>query len=170
MTVFMRPLFLYELAARSSKAIIALFLLVISVSDADSRDVEVWFDYRTGLALGGYDTVAYFTRRKSIGGYSEYQVTKNGVTWYFENIGNKEAFIRHPNVYKPKFSGYDPYALSKGKIARGSPRLWVLEKDRLYLFENIINKRLWLYDIEKYRKKAQANWPALSKNLIPPIR
>ena len=143
------------------------WLLLVSSA---AGEVNVWQDPMTGYALGGYDPVAYYTRGEATPGSSDHQYYFNGVTWKFENIGNKDAFIKTPYVYHPDFAGYDPYALLKGRTAQGVPTLWVKYKRRLFLFHNIVNKHLWTQEKEKHLEEADKIWPKLSKTLLSPIK
>ena len=57
-----------------------------------------------------------------------------GVVWRFRNEGNRAAFAADPEVYTPRFGGYDPLGVARGVAAPGFPQLWVRRNDRLYLF------------------------------------
>ena len=64
----------------------------------------------TGLALSGFDPVAYFTDGKPQFGRPELEFRNNGAVWRFRNEGDRAAFADHPEVYMPRFGGYDPVA------------------------------------------------------------
>ncbi len=146
----------------------ALFFIFF-FTDLNKSSAGGWADPATGFAIGGYDPVSYFTRRRAVLGQFDYQHSYEGVAWKFENIGNKEAFEKFPHIYSPQFSGYDPYALIQGKLARGLPTLWIIHNDRLYLFDNIINRRLWMDDKSRFIQKGKRVWPNMSKDLVKPI-
>ncbi|AXS41752.1 hypothetical protein [Breoghania sp. L-A4] len=78
----------------------------------NSRDILV--DPMTGLALLGYDPVAYFVDRKPRRGERRYELFWSGVVWRFVNEGNMAAFEAAPEVYAPQFGGYDPLVLASG--------------------------------------------------------
>src|SRR2546422_3799753 len=65
-------------------------------------------DRRTGLAIGGYDPVGYFTEEAPTPGRGEFEYTFAGAVWRFRNAGNRGAFVADPAVYMPRFGGYDP--------------------------------------------------------------
>jgi len=59
-----------------------------------------------GVAIKGYDTVAYHTEGRAVKGSSEFAYTWNDAKWYFANDGNKELFAADPERYAPQYGGY----------------------------------------------------------------
>src|SRR6188474_1141151 len=57
-----------------------------------------------------------------------------GAVWRFNNEGNRAAFAADPDVYMPRYGGYDPVGISRGHATPGFPALWVVFYARLYLF------------------------------------
>lgn len=152
-------------------SLIFLNLLLLSAAIAEEKDpVVVWMDEANGYAIGGYDPVAYFTRRKAVVGSDEVQYDHKDIYWKFENVGNREAFKSYPQIYSPQFAGYDPFALAKGRTIRGLPTLWDIYQNKLYFFHNIIHRRLWVDDKDKIIRQAHDAWPKLSKNLLRRIK
>src|SRR5262245_25113039 len=72
----------------------------------------------TGLAISGFDPVAYFTEGKALFGRPEIELNVGGAVWRFTNEGNRGAFASHPDVYAPRFGGYDPLAIGRGRRCR----------------------------------------------------
>ena len=60
----------------------------------------------------------------------------DGAVWRFRNEGNRAAFADHPEVYTPRFGGYDPVAIARGVSVPGHPLFWAVAGERLYLFYN----------------------------------
>lgn len=133
-----------------------------AIAHADPR---VWQDPATGLAIGGYDPLAYYTRETAAKGDEDHELRWGGAAWRFLNPGNRAAFERHPAVYAPRFAGYDPYALADGRAVRGLPSLWARRGERVYLFANPGNLRLWKESPDALIARAEANWPALATGL-----
>ena len=75
-------------------------------------------DWHTGLAIGGYDPVAYFTDGKPLPAEPIWNCSYGGAVWRFRNIGNRAAFAAHPDVYMPQFGGYDPLGVARGVAVR----------------------------------------------------
>ena len=80
----------------------------------------------TGLAIDGFDPVAYFADAKPQLGRAELELRFGGATWRFHNEGNRAAFAAAPDVYAPRFGGYDPVALARGAPTAGHPELWLI--------------------------------------------
>ena len=87
-------------------ALVLSFILTSLVSAATTERIVL--DRRTGLAIHGYDPVAYFTDAVALAGRAELELSYGGVVWRFRNAGNRAAFAERPDVYMPQFGGYDP--------------------------------------------------------------
>jgi len=97
-------------------ALVGLALILApQAADAGVATTErVVIDWRTGLAISGFDPVAYFTDAKAAVGRADLEYTFAGATWRFHNVGNRAAFIAHPEVYMPRLGGYDPVRAARG--------------------------------------------------------
>src|ERR1700712_2333383 len=84
----------------------------------------------SGLAIEGYDTVAYFTDAVAELGLPDFEASEAGAVWRFRNEGNRASFVAHPEVYGPQFGGYDPIDLGGGVTYAGNPRFWVVSGQR----------------------------------------
>ncbi len=142
--------------ARYALGLILFTVLFANISRAEG--VNAWSDKATGYAIAGYDPLSYFTLGKATLGHSKFEYVWNGTVWKFQNEGNRDAFMRHPEVYAPHFAGYDPYALAKGYPVEGLPTVWRIWENRLYFFHNVVNKHLWAEDPQDYEMKAKENW------------
>ncbi len=91
-------------------------------------------DCHTGLAIGGYDPVAFYTDGKPVPGSADLEFRYAGAIWRFCNIGNREAFAARPDVYMPQFGGYDPVGVAHGVAVAGNPNVWLVTGERLFLF------------------------------------
>ena len=124
-------------------------------------------DRHTGLALYGFDPVAYFTDAKPLPGRAEFEFWLAGATWRFRNEGNRAAFADRPDVYTPRFGGYDPLAVARGAAVPGNPRYWLVARERLYLFESEQARDAFAADRDKAAAAAEAQWPQVLKDLVP---
>jgi YHS domain-containing protein len=59
-----------------------------------------------GLAIKGYDTVAYHTEGRALKGKSKFSHQWNDAKWYFASAENKELFAADPERYAPQYGGY----------------------------------------------------------------
>ena len=124
-------------------------------------------DRHTGLALYGYDPVAYFTDAKPLVGRPEFELSFAGAVWRFRNEGNRAAFHDRPDVYMPGFGGYDVLAVGRGAAVPADPRNWLVIDRRLYLFESPWSRDAFAADPGKALAAARATWPELLKTLVP---
>jgi len=124
-------------------------------------------DRNSGLAIYGFDPVAYFTDSKARTGSEDLEFNYSGAAWRFTNEGNRAAFIKDPDVYMPQYGGYDPVAVSEGVVRPGHPEFFAIHQQRLFLFYSAEAKKAFEADPDTMARQADANWPALSKTLVP---
>ena len=122
-------------------------------------------DRHTGLAIYGVDPVAYFTDRKPVAGREEFEHRFAGAVWRFDNEGNRAAFIAHPGVYMPRYGGYDPVGIARGVSTAGSPDLWVVYDERLYLFYTAQARQAFIADPALVIASASARWAEVKSDL-----
>jgi hypothetical protein len=53
---------------------------------------RIMVDWHTGLAIGGYDSVAFFTDGKPMAGSVDFELRYGGAIWRFSNVSNRAAF------------------------------------------------------------------------------
>jgi YHS domain-containing protein len=78
-------------------------------------------DALSGLAIDGFDPVAYFVDQRPLAGKAEFETTWRGATWRFANAANRDAFLADPDVFAPAFGGYDAEAVTRGVTAGSNP-------------------------------------------------
>jgi hypothetical protein len=91
----------------------------------------------TGLAIDGFDPVAYFVEARARAGKPDYEITWRGATWRFANAANRDAFLADPEIFAPAFGGFDADAISRGVKASSDPGLFAIIAGRLYLFRSV---------------------------------
>jgi len=124
-------------------------------------------DRHTGLAIGGYDPVAFYTEGRPLLGKPDLELSYGGATWRFRDIGNREAFAAHPNVYMPQFGGYDPIGIAHGLAVAGNPNVWLIAGERLFLFYDRARLEKFAADAERLSEAAERKWPAVLRTLGP---
>ena len=134
---------------------------------AAATSEQVVLDRHTGLAIHGFDPVAYFTDARPAVGRKQLELSFAGVIWRFRNAGNRAAFAEHPDIYMPRFGGYDPVAVGRGVATPGHPHLWLVADDRLYLFHSLEAQSTFAADPEQAIAAAQARWADVRNTLIP---
>jgi len=120
---------------------------------------------QTGLALSGFDPVAYFTEAKAALGRPDMELSREGVVWRFLNEGNRAAFQDNPEVYTPRFGGYDPVAIARGASVPGHPQIWSLVAERVYLFYSNEARAAFVADPGRYIDAAERKWPAVLRTI-----
>src|SRR5687768_1594398 len=141
--------------------IVLCFILAAPVrADEETAKRLVNVD-RKGVALKGYDPVAYFTVGKPTKGDKAIASTYRGATYWFSAGQNKQAFEADPKKYEPQFGGYCGYAASINKLADIGPEHWSIVDGRLILQHNKKAVGLWEKDVAGNLRKADANWPGL---------
>ncbi len=119
----------------------------------------------TGLAIEGFDPVAYFVDARPMIGREAFEASEAGAVWRFRNEGNRASFVSHHNIYGPRFGGYDPTDLARGVTFAGNPRFWLIAGQRLYLFGREENRDAFAADPEGLLREANQRWPQLEQGL-----
>src|SRR5215510_11759162 len=119
----------------------------------------------SGLAIEGFDAVAYFTDAQAIRGVPDFEASEAGAVWRFQNASNRDAFAANPEIYGPQFGGYDPIDVARGIAYAGNPRFFVVTGQRLYLFGREESRNAVAANPAKFLKDARARWPGLEKTL-----
>lgn len=118
----------------------------------------------TGVAIKGYDPVAYFTDGKPEKGSSDFAHDWNGAEWRFASAAHRDLFKADPVKYAPQFGGYCAWAVSRGYTAGIDPDAWKIVNGRLYLNYNAKVQSQWAENIPGNIAKGEENWPKILKN------
>lgn len=119
----------------------------------------------TGVAIEGFDPVAYFVDGQALQGTAEFEANLWGAVWRFRNEGNRASFLAHPEVYGPQYGGYDPADIARGVTIAGNPRFFAIVAQRLYLFSREANRDAFAADPERFLYEVGKRWPALYEQL-----
>ena len=115
-----------------------------------------------GLAVHGYDVVAYFTQNEAVRGRAKYSVVYNEATYRFANQDHFKAFQADPERYVPQYGGYCAYGVAVGGKFDGDPHLWRIVDGKLYLNLNEEIQDTWVDDIPGYIAKAGEQWARIA--------
>lgn len=161
------------MSCKRSLSRLFLVLVAVGLAAAVSRDptdasemnvVDPTISAHRGLAIGGYDPVAYFTDYAAVHGDETYAVEFDGIRFLFKNADNRHQFLQDPNRYMPQFGGYSTFALAKGKLYGADPTVFDIIDGRLYLSRNERVQELWHRNPEGYIRQAEENWSELSES------
>ena len=144
---------------------IALIFLSCGGSEAPKGPV---FEVE-GVAIGGYDPVAYFEQSEAKVGQEATTSAYNGLTYQFSSTKNKNLFDQNPEKYLPEYGGWCAYAVAETSAKmQPDPTMWQIQDGKLLLFyddwmTSITGSLLeeWNTDQSSYKKKADTNWEAL---------
>jgi YHS domain-containing protein len=118
----------------------------------------------SGLALAGYDAVAYHVSGAALPGLDEFETVWRGTSWRFSSQANLAAFIADPESFMPLFEGLDPVGLARRRIVEADPYLFVIHRGRLVLFRSDQSRERFLDD-PRLARDASQNWPDISRQL-----
>ena len=155
---------------RKSRLVLAALLvsygiMIPSAWPASAREPMV-VNAQTGLAISGFDPVAYFVDAKPGFGRPDLELRQDHIVWRFRNEGNREAFADHPEVYTPRFGGYDPVAIARGVSVQGHPLFWVVHGERLYLFYDDKARAAFIAQPTRFIEAAERKWPTVAHDAL----
>ncbi len=108
----------------------------------------------SGIAIRGYDTVAYFTLSKPVKGDEAFAVQWNDATWHFSSQEHADLFENDPEAYAPQYGGYCAYGVSQNYLVKIEPEQWRIVDGKLYLNYDQKVQTTWLEDVPGYIKSA----------------
>ena len=120
-----------------------------------------------GVAINGYDAVAYFTDHKPVKGSDKFTSSYKGATFYFASAVHRDTFAKDPEHYAPQYGGYCAYGTAEGHKATTEPQAFTVVKDKLYLNYNDQVLRTWRTNISGYIEKANTNWDKVKEQPAP---
>jgi YHS domain-containing protein len=136
---------------------VAALLTLSTAALADTVNVE------NGIAIKGYDPVAYFTDHKPVKGVPTYKADYEGATYEFASEAHRALFTATPEKYAPQFGGFCAFAAAQGRKADIDPAAFTIVDGKLYLNYNLKVQAAWKQDIPGYTRKAEEAWPTVSQ-------
>ena len=141
---------------------LAIFLCMPVMAQPTPDRLKHYNVQKKGLALDGYDPVAYFKGSGAVKGKPELAVVYDGLLYYFSSKENKDLFKQNPAQYEPQFGGWCAYAMgSTGEKVEVDPETFKVKDGKLYLFYNkYFNNTLksWNKDETNLNRNASNNW------------
>ena len=114
-----------------------------------------------GLAIDGYDPVAYFVDGKPVEGSKQWSHEWQGATWRFASAANRDRFAAAPEKYAPQYGGYCAWAVAHGYTAGIDPDAWTIHDGKLYLNYDLEIRGKWMQDVPGWVAAGDKNWPRL---------
>lgn len=133
-----------------------LLFWVASVVSAENLAINADAD---GVAIHGYDPVAYFEDGGPRQGRRELAYHWRDADWWFTTPAHREAFVADPERFAPRFGGFCAYAASYGQFADIDPKAWTLHQGRLYLNYSLRVRKTWRPRADEFIGDAEQLWP-----------
>ena len=121
------------------------------------------FNESSGVAIKGYDPVAFFKDSKPVRGKDDLRFDYKGSTFVFSNADNRAAFAADPEKYVPQYGGYCAFGTARGYKADIDPATFTVVDGRLYLNYNKQVQKEWAADRTRFIRQADERWPAVRK-------
>jgi hypothetical protein len=140
---FLKPVLLFALAAAATAPAVAFD----KVNESD-----------TGVAIKGYDPVAYFIEGRAVMGSSRFSYKWQDAEWHFASAADRDLFVANPERYAPQYGGYCAYSMAAGRVAGIDPQSFKIVDGKLYLnWSNEIADKFG-HDAAENIKKGDENW------------
>ena len=162
-----RKQYCFSLAAIAALFAYAGLAFLMATGPSASAGERIVVDWHTGLAIDGYDPVAFFTDGKPLQGSPNLELRKGDVVWRFINVGNRAAFAAAPNIYMPQYGGYDPIGVARGLAVAGNPTVWLIQGQRLFLFYDGSRRQKFVGDPNRVIASADRKWPDIERTITP---
>jgi len=142
------------------KSLFSAFLLLTTLLAVASAK-ELQNVDRNGVAIQGYDPVAFFTDNRPVKGNAQFQSEYRGAKYYFASSEHKATFDKEPSKYEPQFGGYCAYGASQGHKAPVKIEAWQIVNGRLLMQYDLGVKDDFNKEQQNNLSKADRNWPGL---------
>ncbi len=148
----------------SAVLMLSMTASVMAAERINTLEKEGLFGYEpNGIAIRGYDTVAYFTQSKPVEGSDQYSTEWSGATWKFSTQEHLDLFIAEPEKYAPQYGGYCAYGVAQESLVKIEPDQWTVVDGKLYLNYNEKLNKKWQEDIPGFVKTADSLFEKLLK-------
>ncbi|HXO22576.1 MAG TPA: YHS domain-containing (seleno)protein [Thermoanaerobaculia bacterium] len=119
---------------------VALALSILCASRGIAEPIQ---KSRDGVALGGFDAVAYFTDGKAVAGKADLHHSWKGAEWHFASADDRDRFAADPGKYAPQYGGHCAWGMAQDHLQNGDPEVWKIVGGKLYLFINQDAREQW---------------------------
>lgn len=150
--------------------LMALPFISVSTQAAPNQSIQERFDtLGLGVALGGFDPVAYFPEGggKPAKGFVQRDLKHAGVTYRFASDANRDRFRANPDKYLPAFNGWCAWAMAElNARVDVEPSAYEIYNGKLYVFydhPDLNTREMWLKNPQGMVARANTNWKAFSK-------
>ena len=151
---------------RASRLSLIAVLTFLSGLASASAGTSINTGYFGGVAIEGYDPVAYFTERRAMKGSQEFAYDWLGVTWHFANAQHRDLFESNPVRYAPQYGGHCAGGAAFGEsTANIDPEAWAIVDGKLYLQYSMAALEAWQPDRDAQIATADRKWPEIKARI-----
>lgn len=120
-----------------------------------------------GVAIGGFDPVAYFSEGRAVEGREDLAHIWQGARWLFASPEHRDRFAAAPEAYAPQFGGWCAFALSRGRYAAevDPAQAWTVQDGQLFLNWSPGVRDRWLDDDDAIAT-GRGNWPHVEAAIL----
>ncbi len=141
---------------------LSFFLLLLLASMPSFGQTKTLLNLdKNGVAIQGYDPVAFFAQNKPVKGRAEFESSYKGARYLFASADDKALFEANPAKYEPQFGGFCAYAASRGHTAPIKIEAWQIVNGRLLMQYDLGVKKDFNKDPQGNLQKADKNWPSI---------
>jgi hypothetical protein len=119
-----------------------------------------------GLALRGYDPIAYFENGKPTHGADGISASYGGARYLFASESHRKLFLRNPGKYVPQYGGFCAVGTSFGEKVDGDPETGKVIDGKLYLNYNAKAQKIFDGDTQNTISRADQKWPSVKDKAL----
>ncbi|MGB0630813.1 MAG: YHS domain-containing (seleno)protein [Alphaproteobacteria bacterium] len=134
-------------------AIIALLFAAPATAASVERNIDNF-----GIAVAGYDPVAYFEIGKPVKGSASHALEHDDATYHFVNKKHRDLFSENPEKYTPAYGGWCSFGMRYDQKSRVDPHSWDIVDGKLYLTLNGGTRAVWRQKIAENISVADKLW------------
>lgn len=136
----------------------AAFWFAVVTAAASGERINTTED---GVAIKGFDTVAYFTEGRPIEGSPAFEHVWQDARWQFASAKHRDMFAADPEGYAPRYGGHCAGAMAAGRLWTIDPEAWAIVDGKLYL--NFLQSGIasFVQNPEPMIERADAHWTTI---------
>ena len=119
-----------------------------------------------GLALRGFDPVAYFEDGKPTRGAENFSASFDGARYLFASESHRKLFLENPKKYLPEYGGFCAVGTSFGEKVDVDPETGKIVNGKLYVNNGPKAQEIFDHDTRNTITRANQNWPRVKDKAL----